>query len=251
MTGPGTQPLQVRIQKTNINEERLDMQPSPTFPTGARATTGRHFRLPVASLLILLGWLLPSTVLGLQPPTAPETPPAITTHEATGLAGSVSLMAQELANHLADDDPQAGELADGIAVCSFVELKKLTRTSSFGRYLAEQLMNEFQQRGYSVVEMRKSTSLMIQEKRGEYGLSRNPEDLNPSVTAGAILTGTYTLAGDSVLVTARIINNRNATMLASATLIFPRNQLVATLLADRASAQTGERDVVYMKRLEL
>ncbi len=227
------------------------MQPSPTFPTGAGAASGRQRRFPAAAFLILLACLLPAPVFGLQPQAAPAAAPVEITHEATGLAGSVGLMAQELADHLADADPQAGELADGIAVCTFVELKKLTRTSSFGRYLAEQLMNEFQQRGYTVVEMRKSTSLMIQEQRGEYGLSRNPAELSPTVTAGAVLTGTYTLAGDSVLVSARIINNRNAAMLASATLIFPRNQVVSSLLADRASARTGEREVVYMKKLEL
>ncbi|MDH4320130.1 MAG: FlgO family outer membrane protein [Desulfobulbaceae bacterium] len=226
------------------------MQPSPTFPLGARTATGRHRRYPATLLLIFLACLLPAPVFGLQPQPAPVAPAEIT-HEATGLAGSVGLMAQELAGHLADADPQAGELADGIAVCTFVELKKLTRTSSFGRYLAEQLMNEFQQRGYTVVEMRKATSLMIQEQRGEYGLSRNPEDLSPTVTAGAVLTGTYTLAGDSVLVSAKIINNRNAAMLASATLVFPRNQLISSLLSDRASARTGEREVVYMKKLEL
>ncbi len=230
------------------------MQPSPSNSLGTTTTNRRHYLFSVASTLLTLAWLLPSPVLA-----APPLPPTVTTvattaqtsQEATGLAGSIRLMAQELENHLADADPQVGELADGLAVCSFVDLKKLTRTSSFGRYLAEQLMSEFQQRGYTVVEMRKTTSLMIQEKRGEYTLSRNPEDLNPSITAGAVLTGTYTLAGNNVLVNARIIDNRNSTMLTSSTLIFPRNQLVATLLADRASAQTGERDVVYMKRLEL
>ena len=225
------------------------MQPSPTIQFG---THRRTYRLPVASILIILAWLFASPVFGAEPLPQPDaTPVASTSDEATGLAGSVRMMAHELTNHLEDSDPQAGVLNDGIAVCSFVDLKKLTRTSSFGRYLAEQLMGEFQQRGYTVVEMRKTTSLKIQEKRGEYSLSRNPEDLNQSVTAGAVLTGTYTQAGDNVLVNAKIIDNRNSTMLASATLIFPRNQLIAGLLADSASAHTGEREVMYMKRLEL
>ncbi|MDH3393791.1 MAG: FlgO family outer membrane protein [Desulfobulbaceae bacterium] len=228
------------------------MQPSPTILLGAAAVNERHNWLSIATILVILAWLLPAPAHGApQPPVPVVAPPAQTAQQATGLASSVSLMARELTSHLADSNPQAGELADGLAVCSFVDLKKLTRTSSFGRYLAEQLMSEFQQRGYTVVEMRKSTSLMIQEKRGEYALSRNPEDLQPSVSAGAVLTGTYTLAGENILVNAKIIDNRKSTMLASATLIFPRNQLAATLLADRASAQTGERDVVYMKRLEL
>ena len=175
------------------------MQPSPTIRPGATIGPDRHHRLSVALILILLAWFFPSPALSAQPQPPQATAAAMTNHAATGLAGSVAIMAQELTKHLADTDPQGGELADGLAVCSFVDLKKLTRTSSFGRYLAEQLMSEFQQRGYTVVEMRKTSNLMIQEKRGEYGLSRNPEELNPTVTAGAILTGTYTPAGDSVL----------------------------------------------------
>ncbi|MDH3360042.1 MAG: FlgO family outer membrane protein [Desulfobulbaceae bacterium] len=228
------------------------MQPLPTFQIGTNAKTGHRRRFPMASILIIMAWLLPSPVFGAHPlPAMNNNPVTQTLDEASGLAGSVRMMAHELTSHLEDSDPQIGVLANGIAVCSFVDLKKLTRTSSFGRYLAEQLMGEFQQRGYTVVEMRKTTSLKIQEKRGEYSLSRNPEDLNQNVTAGAVLTGTYTPAGDNVLVNAKIIDNRNSTMLASATLIFPRNQLVAGLLADSTSAHTGEREVMYMKRLEL
>ena len=71
--------------------------------------------------------------------------------QAQTLYKSIQEMAVQLFTNLEDPDPVLGELADGVAVSSFVDLKKLTRTSSFGRYLAEQLMTEFQQHGFSVV----------------------------------------------------------------------------------------------------
>ena len=227
------------------------MQPSP--PLCAISLRRPRFSLGAALVLCLLTtWLSPAAGLAAQPQQpAGDGPNQETTRQANGFAGSIKLMADELFRHLDDPDPQTGELSRGLAVCSFVDLKKMTRTSSFGRYLAEQLMSEFQQHGYRVVEMRKTSSLLVQEKRGEYGLSRDPEEIADSLAAHAMLTGTYTLAGDHVLVNAKIIDNRNSAMLSSATLIFPRTPLVAKLLSDSVSASTGEQAVVYMKRLEL
>ena len=142
---------------------------------------------------------------------------------------AIQQMAQALFAHISDPDPESGDLANGIAVSSFVDLKKLTRTSSFGRYLAEQLMTEFQQQGYRVIEIRKSTSIMIQEKRGEYGLSRDMSEINPEVAARTLITGTYTLAGDHILVNAKVLDNKSAALLSSATMVLPRNQLTDLL----------------------
>ncbi len=167
------------------------------------------------------------------------------------LKQQVGLMAAELTGNLTEPDPEIGMLADGLIVCTFVDLKKLYRTSSFGRYVAEQLMNEFQSRNYTVVELRKSHSVLIQEKRGEYGLSRDPDEIGGTVEAGAMLTGTYTEAGDNIIVNAKIIDNRTAKLLSSATMIFPRNQLSNRLLADSSTAVTKQPEPMYMKRLEM
>ena len=187
-----------------------------------------------------------------QPPPPQEKstlPPKI--NEAVVLKQHVSEMANELTGTLSDPDPEIGMLADGLIVCTFVDLKKLYRTSSFGRYIAEQLMNEFQSRNYTVVELRKSTSVLIQEKRGEYGLSRDPAEIGGSVEAGAMLTGTYTVTDHDIIVNAKIIDNRTAKLLSSATMIFPRNQLSNRLLADSSSAVTKQPEPMYMKRLEM
>lgn len=52
-------------------------------------------------------------------------------------------------------------------------------------------MNEFQRHAFTVVEIRKSTSIRMEEKRGEFGLDRNENEVAAAVTADAMLTGTY------------------------------------------------------------
>ncbi len=165
--------------------------------------------------------------------------------------GSIKEMAIQLFINLEEPDPEIGELAEGIAVSTFVDLKKLTRTSSFGRYIAEQLMTEFQQHGYQVVEIRKSNNILIREKRGEYGLSRDLEEINSAVAARTMITGTYTIAGDHIMVNAKVLDNKNAALLSSATMLFPRSNLTDQLLSDSASAGPRKNAVTYMKRLEL
>jgi len=186
-----------------------------------------------------------------QKPNVETVVPALTVNEAAALRTEVQGLANELFRNLADADPENGDLGKGVLVCTFVELKKLSRTSSLGRYVAEQLMNEMQQRHYEVVEIRKSQAVMLQEKRGEFGLSRNPAEVSQAVAAGAMLTGTYTTSKDSIVINARIIDNRSAKLLSSATAIIPRNQLVEQLLADTASVREAKPEPLYLKKLEL
>ena len=182
---------------------------------------------------------------------APAVPAAPAMSEAAALHREIQGLADELFRNLGDAEAENSDLSKSILVCTFVELKKLTRTSSLGRYVAEQLMNEMQQRHYEVVEIRKSQAIMLQEKRGEFGLSRNPAEISQSVAAGAMLTGTYTSSKDSIVINARIIDNRSAKLLSSATAIIPRNQLAEQLLADTASVREAKPEPLYLKKLEL
>lgn len=189
----------------------------------------------------------PAEKIAAAPPLAMP-PPA---SEIAVLEEKIGELAATLVRHLAGADPAVSGLDDGLVVCTFVELGKLTRSSSFGRYLADRLMNSLQQSEYRVVELRKTRDVLIQENHGEHGLSRDPARLPAEVTAGASLTGTYTETPEHVLVNARIVNNRDATVLSSATVIFPRNAPVSHLLADRSSLSTKQQraQVVYMKKL--
>ena len=112
-------------------------------------------------------------------------------------------------------------------------------------------MSEFQQQDFRVIEMRKSKNVLIQEKHGEYGLSRDPGEIGTEISATAMLTGTYMSTAENIIVNARIMDNRSAELLSSATIIFPRNTLAEQLLVDSSTASKKPRGPLYMKRLEL
>ena len=167
------------------------------------------------------------------------------------LLSAIDDIANQLSENLQNIGPGQELLDNGLVICSFVELKKLARTSSFGRYLADGLINAFQQRQYRVVEIRKTRDILIQPGRGEYGLSRDPAQIRGEATAGAVLTGTYTLGEDKVLVNARIVGNRDSEVLSSAAVIIPATPLVKKLLADRVTAKGAADQVfVYVKKLK-
>jgi TolB-like protein len=196
---------------------------------------------------------LPACTL-LEPRPAAMTTPAASLaphQEATGLVLSIEAMAAELLANMDDADPASGDMANGLVVTTFVESSTLHRTSSFGRYLSEQLMNEFQRHAFTVVEIRKSTAIRIEEKRGEFGLARDEREVAPAIEADAMLTGTYFVGNDDILVTARILHNRTAALLASSTVIFPKNSLTSRMLADTATANKGTPPPLYLKRLEI
>lgn len=238
----------------NIMKQRLGQKRNCRQPGGHGAGVALWL---VLLLLTGIAWPVPATAaiwpfsLLSSPPPPPE--PVIEINETADLRREMGRVADELFTNLADPDPENGDLVGGVVVVSFVDQKNLHRTSSFGRYLAEQLMNELQRRQVAVLELRKSNSILIQEKRGEYGLSRNHAEIREEVAAAAMMTGTYTVTPRHIVVNARIIDNRSARLLSSATAVIPRNEVANALLAERATAVSGgpPPEPIYMKRLEL
>ncbi|MEW6517958.1 MAG: FlgO family outer membrane protein [Thermodesulfobacteriota bacterium] len=171
--------------------------------------------------------------------------------EADELVRKIQAMADDLIVLLADPDPVNGTLADGLVVTTFVDINNLYRTSSFGRYVAGQLMNEMQRWAIRVIDMRKSLSVVVQEKRGEFGLSRNPEEIPSAHEARAMLTGTYLVGEKEIIVNASIVDNSRGELLSGTTVIFPRNALGNWMLQDSASAGKPAAGVTYMKKLEM
>lgn len=169
--------------------------------------------------------------------------------DAVIFVNGISQLADDLIGAMPEPDLLIGEMAGTVLVTTFVDVNKLSRTSTFGRYLTEQMLNELQERGLRVVDIRQATSLTVQSGRGVFGLSRQIAEINHEVAAAASLTGTYLRAGNDVLVNARIIDNATSTVVAGTTFVFPLTETIARMLADAASLRTGERGVLYMKQL--
>ncbi len=165
------------------------------------------------------------------------------------LLTDISEIASTLCRSMEYPDPLTGGIADGLLVTSFVELDDLYRTSSFGRYLAEQLMIEFQQRHYTVVDIRKSRNIMIQKRKGEFGISRDPSEIQGQVSADGMLSGTYLVRDNHILINARILDNKTGKILAGATKRISLNPGIQKMLEGRSTPEIDQRAVMYMKEL--
>ncbi len=136
-----------------------------------------------------------------------------------------------------------------IAVATFVDLNNLYRTSPFGRYLAEQLMGELQRAGFNVVEIRKTESIMIKKKFGEYGLSRDVQEIAQESSASYILAGTYVTRGRYILVNARLISNENNLVASSGLKILRRDPFLDKMLWPAASPGAAQAVRIPIKEL--
>jgi len=126
------------------------------------------------------------------------------------------------------------EYSDDFAmiVTTFVNLNHLYQTSAFGRYFSEQLISELQLAGVRVIDVRKSPGIMIRESYGEYGMSRDMDELSYIHSSQAMLVGTYTFVDNEIFINARILRNPDGMVLSSASLVFGMDSVSKGLLAD-------------------
>jgi len=122
-----------------------------------------------------------------------------------------------------------------LSVDSFVNLNNLYKTSSLGRYIGEELMGDLQSAGIDVLDVRKSAGIMIHEKAGEYGLSRQMKELSYIHSAQAMVVGTYTYADGQIFLNARLLRNTDGMVLSNASLAFELDSVTSQMLADEAT----------------
>ncbi len=126
------------------------------------------------------------------------------------------------------------DFADGpvVTVSTYVNLNSLYVVSSLGRFLGEQTISELQQAGVRVLDVRKTPSILIRKKHGEYGLSRDMDALEYAHGAEYMVTGTYTYSQDQLFVNVRLLRNSDAMVISSASSTFGINTMVEQLLRD-------------------
>ncbi|WP_291322134.1 FlgO family outer membrane protein [Desulfonatronospira sp.] len=99
---------------------------------------------------------------------------------------------------------------------SFVDVSDLNSTSVLGRHLGELIGSRLSQHGYNVVEMKlRKHSVRMSPGRGEFALSRDMDHLKNSWNAQAIITGTYHVQGERVMVTAKLVKTTNNSVISS------------------------------------
>ncbi len=113
---------------------------------------------------------------------------------------------------------------------SFVNMDNFDQSSSFGRFMAEQLFYEFNQRGFPTQEYRIPKSIVMREGEGDFYLSRELGAINIPACS-VIVAGTYYADKNAVMVNARLIRPNDGRVLRTASLVLQNNVFTKRMLA--------------------
>jgi TolB-like protein len=96
-----------------------------------------------------------------------------------------------------------------IVITTFVDINDFERTSPMGRMFSELMMSELQSRNFKVIELRKGAYISMHKDKGEFILSRDIENTAKKYDAVSIMTGTYTIVGNAIILNGRMISVRD------------------------------------------
>ena len=105
-------------------------------------------------------------------------------------------------------------------VTSFPSLDNLNETSGLGRLIAENIVHELQVRNWNLIDMRLLQHILVNEN-GEFSLSRDSEKVRNTYNATSIVTGTYSIANNSIIINARVLDLVTASVLSTAQAVVP------------------------------
>lgn len=125
----------------------------------------------------------------------------------------------DLANQLGQSSTIREILPNEIAVTAFVSLNQLNKTSQFGRVLGESFYNELFVRGFNVLDFRGQNAISVNAS-GEFFITRDINKLSKEVKNSYVLVGTYAPFGKGVVINARVIDNSDGKVVASARSIY-------------------------------
>ena len=137
----------------------------------------------------------------------------------------------ELASRLLDSRQSAFGQGEKLILTTLVDLDDLYRTSAFGRAMTEALSTCLFNRGFRVAEIRKTSEVYIKKRSGELALSRDANLVGGDEEAYGIVTGTYALTPNTVIVNVRMIEASSGEVAYAAGLEIERNRNINSLLA--------------------
>lgn len=148
--------------------------------------------------------------------------------------------ADTLVSNLKALEIDKGEL---IVLTTFVDVDDLGRSTTLGRLIPQQISSRLAQKGYKTVEIKDMPpQIEVREGSGEFGLSRRVDPVNKRDTGYAVLTGTYAVGANTVMVNARIIRSKDHVVLAGADYDLPASLNVQKLAeVDLGGAFGGQR----------
>ncbi len=108
-----------------------------------------------------------------------------------------------------------------VAVTSFVDLHYLEKTTHFGQLISENFMSELYKQGLDVVDFRARKNIVM-NSRGQFFITRNVKKVRIKPRSRYVFVGTYSLIDNSILLNARIIDNTNDELVASARAVYTK-----------------------------
>jgi TolB-like protein len=84
--------------------------------------------------------------------------------------------------------------------------------------------------GYRVLDSRLQSRIFVKKGEGEFLLSREVREASRSYNASAVLVGTYAVAEETVLVSARLVRSRDSLVLAATNFTLPKTREIQSLL---------------------
>jgi hypothetical protein len=135
--------------------------------------------------------------------------------------GQVDIVAvsYQLADAIVNNMPATVDVhASKLIVVSFADINDLTKSSPFGRMLAEHVGSRLVQKGLKVADLRvMADTILIREQDGEFALSRNTKKLGVRVDTSLILAGTYARVSNTMVsVSVRLINGADNMVISTA-----------------------------------
>ncbi|MEO2065224.1 MAG: FlgO family outer membrane protein, partial [Desulfurobacteriaceae bacterium] len=110
----------------------------------------------------------------------------------------------------------------------------MKETSGLGRLIAENIIHELQVRGWKVFDIRLAKDIVV-KPQGEFSITRDIRNLRNYYNVNAVITGTYVITSNVVIVNARVIDVKTGIVISSGQVAFPIEE-VSSLLADRSSS---------------
>jgi TolB-like protein len=128
-------------------------------------------------------------------------------------------------------------LGNTFIVSTFSDLNKLNDSSPMGRLVGEDIIHELQIRKWKVFDVRLTRDIVINEA-GEFSLSRDIKKLRDTYKIGGVITGTYSVTENSIIINARAIDIETGLVVSSAQAILPANDYTEALLFDADKFKT-------------
>ena len=145
-------------------------------------------------------------------------------------AQELKLKVRELADQLIASLPNEA-LAGFVALpTSFVDQNNFHSSSPLGRYLAEGLIYEFNQRGFPVREYRADGGITMLEGMGEMALERKGKIATAKGRGNALLVGTYHQDPDAIFVNARLVRSSDGIVLRTGQVVLTPNAVTLRMV---------------------